>query len=282
MKRRIGAHVSISKGLRESLPKALRIGANCMQIFSSPPQSFTPPHFTDEECESFRKLALEVDIQPVFIHALYLANLSSDDEGLRVKSVKSLIADMIFCEKIGGAGVIVHTGSHKGRGFEVSLVETKKSLSEILAATPETSNLYLEIACGNAGKVGQNFQELKKLLEIGNSPRLRICLDTAHMFANGYAFDTQEKVDRLVQEIETNVGWHNVSCVHVNDSKVNCGGLRDQHENIGSGYIGRDAFRMLLNHERLKTLPLIIETPGFDDQGPDKQNLDILKSILEG
>jgi len=27
-------------------------------------------------------------------------------------------------------------------------------------------------------------------------------------------------------------------------------------------------------------LPLIIETPGFDGQGPDKKNLDILKSLI--
>lgn len=35
-----------------------------------------------------------------------------------------------------------------------------------------------------------------------------------------------------------------------------------------------------MTHPQLKHLPFIIETPGFDDEGPDKKNLDVLKSLI--
>jgi len=34
-----------------------------------------------------------------------------------------------------------------------------------------------------------------------------------------------------------------------------------------------------VNHKKTKNISFIIETPGFDGEGPDKQNIDILKSL---
>ena len=80
--------------------------------------------------------------------------------------------------------------------------------------------------------------------------------------------------------IAETIGWIEVECIHVNDSKVPLGSLRDRHENLGNGYIGKAALKLLLNSPDFNKLPLIIETPGFDDKGPDKENLDILKSLF--
>ena len=68
---------------------------------------------------------------------------------------------------------------------------------------------------------------------------------------------------------------------HINDSCDPFGSLRDRHENIGEGSVGIDVFRNIINHDKLKNIPFIIETPGFDDNGPDKKNIDILKSLIQ-
>ncbi|MDP4031022.1 MAG: hypothetical protein Q8P47_01920, partial [Candidatus Beckwithbacteria bacterium] len=54
----------------------------------------------------------------------------------------------------------------------------------------------------------------------------------------------------------------------------------DRHANLGEGKMGLKVLAEYVNHPLLKQLPLIIETPGFDNQGPDKKNLDILKSLV--
>lgn len=76
------------------------------------------------------------------------------------------------------------------------------------------------------------------------------------------------------------IGWTKVACIHVNDSKVPLGSLRDRHENLGKGFIGTGGLKLMLNSPDFNRLPLIIETPGFDDKGPDRKNLDILKSLI--
>jgi endonuclease IV len=68
--------------------------------------------------------------------------------------------------------------------------------------------------------------------------------------------------------------------MHVNDSKAEFGSCKDRHENLGEGFIGKKALALLLTSAHFNKLPLILETPGFDDKGPDKQNVDILKSLI--
>lgn len=279
---RIGAHVSINNGLLGALKKATDMGANCIQIFSSPPQSFVPPRIALRECVAFRKEAKKRDIQPIFIHAAYLINLASVQDRLRKLSITSLIDDLKLAEKIGAKGSIVHTGSHKGKGFAAVLSFVVSSIQQILAESPETTKLYLEITSGSKGKIGSTFEELQRMLAIVRNPRLGVCLDTAHLFAGGYAFDTGERIAELAKKIETSVGWQVVECLHANDSKVPFGSGLDRHENIGEGYIGKEPFTLLLHHPKFSQLPFIDETPGFDDKGPDKRNLDILKSLKSG
>lgn len=277
---KIGAHVSISKGLTAALDKVHDMGANCLQIFASPPRSFTPSHLSDQDCSAFKNKSQELDIGPNFIHATYLINLGSEKDQSRQLSVDSLKNDLMIADKIGAEGSIVHTGSHKGKGLLTVLPWVVDSIQKVLSDTPSNTNLYLEIASGGNGKIGITFEELQMIIDSVNNPRLGVYLDTAHMFAGGYAFDTEEKVEELYKKICDTVGWTRVGGFHANDSKVEFNSGKDRHENIGEGLIGKEPFRLLLNHAHFGRLPFVLETPGFDDNGPDKQNVDILKSLL--
>lgn len=281
MKRRIGAHVSVGNGLVEALEKVNSLGANCIQIFAGPPLSYAQSKFTDNDAVFYKKKALELDITPVFIHARYLINLASTKESLRQISIKTLIGDLIVAEKIGAKGVIVHTGSHKGLGFKKVLPLVKDSLEKILSQTPASIKLYLEVASGGNGKLGSTAEELHELCVLVSSKRIGVCLDTAHLFAGGVAFDTDANVAVLSKNIESTIGWDEIACMHVNDSKAEFGSFRDKHENLGEGFIGKSALKLLLNTKHFNKIPLILETPGFDGKGPDKKNVDILKSLVD-
>lgn len=280
MKHLIGAHVGVSKGLVAAAEKAAAIGANCMQLFASPPRSFAPSKFNVEDCLAFTKQTKSLGIDPVFIHATYLINLGSENPRLLESSIACLVDDLNIAGKINAVGSIVHTGSHKGKGLVVVLPTVAGAVESVLKQTPAQTKLLLEIASGGNGKISSTFEELQLLLERINSPRVGVCLDSCHMFAGGYAFDTTEKVDQLAHKIKTTIGWEKVWCMHANDSKFEFGSYRDRHENIGQGFIGKNGLALLLRHPKFGKLPFILETPGFEDKGADKQNIDILKSLI--
>ena len=88
---KLGAHVSIAGGFYKATEKAVKIGAQTIQIFGSSPQSFRVTDYADEELEKFSRLARENQIEPIFFHGVYLINLASDSESLYDLSIKSLI-----------------------------------------------------------------------------------------------------------------------------------------------------------------------------------------------
>jgi len=277
---KIGAHVSIAKGMPAALTKIEVMGANCLQIFSSSPRSFGTPKATSGDCSQFKKEATKLEIGPNFIHANYLVNLGTDKQRLLELSAQSLVTDLQFADQIGATGVVVHTGSHGGRGFATVVKPVAEVIKQILKKADGHAKLCLEITAGGKGRIGASFAELQQLLLLVDNSRLGICLDTCHMFAGGYSFDSLEKITQLSKTIDQTVGWSNIVCMHANDSKGEFKSHSDRHENIGAGKIGAMPFKLLLHDEKFKELPFILETPGFDGKGPDKQNVEILKSLV--
>ncbi|KKW28772.1 MAG: putative endonuclease 4, partial [Parcubacteria group bacterium GW2011_GWB1_52_7] len=81
--------------------------------------------------------------------------------------------------------------------------------------------------------------------------------------------------------LHKSVGIQNVVALHVNDSKTPFNSRHDRHENLGEGYIGIDGFRALAGEKRLHHAAWILEVPGFDGEGPDKRNIEILKNCFQ-
>ena len=130
-------------------------------------------------------------------------------------------------------------------------------------------------------KVGAWPEEMKIMLEGIGSDRAKICLDMAHSFESGLIekYDP-ENIKIFLDRWDKEVGLENVVALHVNDSKTIGGSHNDRHENIGEGHIGLGGFKNLAKEKRLWDKPWILEVPGFEDMGPDKKNVDILKSLF--
>jgi apurinic endonuclease APN1 len=274
---KLGAHLSISGGNHNALQKIVTIGGNALQIFSSSPRIWIDPDLNDEQIEQFTILKKSLGVDPIYFHATYLINLA-DSGRIGELSKKTLIEELRVAEKLGIKGSIVHTGSFKDANPDMLFPIIITNLQEILAQTPPTTLLILENA-GNK-KIGQKLDDLAKILEAIDSPRLRICLDTCHLFSSGYEFSTKEKLDSFLTFFDSLIGLEKLELIHLNDSRDPFASGRDRHENIGEGTLGIDTFKLVLNHPQLKNIPFIIETPGFDKKGPDKKNLDIVKSLL--
>lgn len=272
---RIGAHLSAAEGFPALFTRAKEIGANAMQLFSTSPRIWKPSELKEEDVRTFRALAEEYDVAPIYFHASYLINLASEEmTGERSKT--ALINELHKAALLGVRGSIVHTGSFKGGKEDYWVVVGR--IQEILDSTPEETLLILENS-GNR-KIGVKLEELGEIIrEVGN-PRVRVCLDTCHLHAAGYDIRTKEKLDEFLTYFDATIGADSLEVWHANDSRDPFGSFRDRHDNIGEGMVGREVFQLLLNHPRMKTIPFIAETPGFDGNGPDKKNLDILKSLI--
>ena len=63
------------------------------------------------------------------------------------------------------------------------------------------------------------------------------------------------------------VGLDELACIHLNDSKHECGTNKDEHAHLGEGHIGEDGVRAIVSHDALRDLPFVLETPHEDDRG---------------
>jgi deoxyribonuclease-4 len=140
--------------------------------------------------------------------------------------------------------------------------------------------VLLENSAGAGGTLGATFEDLAAVLDaLHGDPRVGVCLDTAHLFAAGWDLRTGDGVAAMVDAAARAVGWDRIRVFHLNDSLGALRSHRDRHQNIGEGLIGTDGFRAIVNHPRIRPLPGIIETPGFDNAGPDKKNLQRLARL---
>jgi deoxyribonuclease-4 len=72
-----------------------------------------------------------------------------------------------------------------------------------------------------------------------------------------------------------------LAAFHLNDSKKEFNSRVDRHEHIGKGHIGVEAFRLLLNDKRFWGLPSVLETPKGPDLAEDRENLTLLRSLID-
>lgn len=275
----IGAHVSSSGGLPKAVGRATDIGAEAIQIFVSAPQMWSFKDPPEEAVEGYRGAAIEASIGSTWLHGVYLTNLGAEDPAKLEKGVLSLTNYMRTAHRLGAAGVIFHPGSHKGVGLNGVFSQAIGAMTVVLEHSPEGPYLCLENSAGAGNSIGRNLEELAILMKGVGSDRVRVCLDTCHLFAAGYDIRTTDGLDRLFDEVDRTIGAENLVVIHANDSKKPLGSHLDRHENIGEGHIGEAGWEAILTHPRLQHLPFLLEVPGYEGQGPDARNVATMKRL---
>jgi deoxyribonuclease-4 len=277
----IGAHVG--GGLTGAVDKAREIGAQCMQIFIGSPQQWKEPTPADTDFHNFRSAAKKHDLGPWFVHGNYLVNLATTSPENLKKSVNNLYAALRLSERAGADGLIFHPGSAGEQPYEDAVKRVIMAIQIVLDEYDGNCKLLLEVCAGQGGTIGDRFSEFGDILKaMAYDKRLGVCWDTCHLFNAGYDVSSADGLERTVDEFEKEVGFEWLYAIHANDSKTPLGARRDRHENIGKGMIGEEAFARMLHHPALRPLPWILEVPGFENKGPDKKNIDIMKRLSGG
>ncbi|MEO8744203.1 MAG: deoxyribonuclease IV [Candidatus Dormibacter sp.] len=275
----IGAHVDSSGGLHLAFERAKAMGAEAIQVQPTPPGFWGSPKLDETRIAAFKEAAAKHGNPPIYFHAVYLINLAGDDPTMRSRSESTLAGYLKAADELGVNGVIFHTGSHKGAGFDARLPRILEHLRHVLErADPKSARLLIENNAGLGGCVGARFEEIARMLTELGDPRVSVCFDTCHAFASGYDERTPAEVSKTLDELDRVVGISHVEVIHCNDSVTGLGSNRDRHANIGEGQIGEEGFRALLHEPRLAKLPFILEVPGAGE-GPDAGQVEVLKRL---
>jgi deoxyribonuclease-4 len=108
-----------------------------------------------------------------------------------------------------------------------------------------------------------------------------VCFDTAHALAAGYEFRDAAHYAAMWDHFGAVIGLPHLHVIHLNDSRRDLGSHVDRHQHIGQGFVGLEAFRLLLNDRKLCRIPMILETPKGPDLKEDVENLALLRGLID-
>ena len=275
--------MSIAGGVGNAFLEGKRVNCDAIQIFTKSSRQWASKPYTKEEVSHFHHNRKETGIAAVVAHDSYLLNLASPDTAMRRRSITAFIDELERCEMLGVTHLIAHPGAHVGAGELEGIKIISKSLDQIHKARPGyAAQVTLEITAGQGSCLGYRFEQIAHMIDaVRESDRLRVCFDTEHAFAAGYDLRTKEGYDRTFSEFDELIGLKLLAAFHLNDSKKELNSRVDRHEHIGKGFLGLEAFRMLMNDRRFWGLPMCLETHKGPDLKEDRENLELLRSLID-
>lgn len=312
----IGAHTSTKDGIIEGIQYIQKIGGNTAQIFLGSNQSSSlkmKTKLTDEDCQEIKRY-LEINHFKLFVHAVYVLNLSSFPSSSKriAYAQNNVLYDLQWGYKMGIQGVVIHLG------FQKTLTEQEayeNMADNIYFIVKQSVNypvkILLETPAGSGSQIGTTIDLFCKLLEIIRDKfddkkefnnRIGVCLDTAHIFSSGYDIRTINKSDHYLNEFYSKLSKilkEPISLIHLNDSRAPLNSRRDIHTGIGEGYIFGEKSKTnnLKNPDKLEVLksiidfsnkykiPVVLETHGaghiksIKDDGKYQKEIIVLKNF---
>ncbi len=275
---KIGCHLSISKGFYNAAKVCKSIGGNTYQYFSRNPRGGAMKPLDLDDINKYLEYARDNQFTTLLCHAPYTLNAASLKEETREFALKVFKEDINLLEHFDNALYNFHPGSHVGQGVQTGIDKIVDILNQVIYPEMKTT-ILLETMAGKGSEIGSTFEELKCIIDrVKYNDKIGVCLDTCHIFDAGY--DIVNDLEGVLNEFDRVIGLNRLKAIHLNDSKNTLASHKDRHELIGKGNIGIDTFEKIINNERLKDIPMFLETP-VSTELEYKDEIDLLKSIYK-
>ena len=287
---RLGAHMSVTGGKYMALERGKELGCEAIQVFIRNVRSWSSKPLIQNDIDDFhtKKEEFKEEIWPIISHNSYLINLASIDNEKLEKSYISMLDELIKADQLGIDLENIHPGvipiSDKDEiSKKEALSQIANQLNKLIDETKSSKvRILLETTAGQGKGLGNKFHHLTTIIDkIIDKSRIGVCFDTAHSFAAGYDFTTKKKCDEMWNEFDDIIGLKYLFAFHLNDTEKDLGSRVDRHTHIGQGKIGKEPFGFLVNDEKFRDLPGIIETPKGKDMKEDLMNLATLRSLIK-
>lgn len=256
---KLGAHESVAGGIFKAIELAVRDECESLQVFVKSPNRWAAPELTPKDIQKYKELSAQFGVNNVAAHAAYLINLASTKTDVRDKSLICIKDELKRCDDLGIPYYVMHPGSSLDSDFNTGLLKICDGINDIYRDGEYRAMLLVESTSGMGNTIGGRLEHLQQICECVDCPdKVGVCLDTCHMYSAGY--DIAGDYDTVMDEVFTRFG-DKLKVFHLNDTKFGLGSRKDRHELIGRGFIGAEAFRLLVNDTRLSDVLGILETP---------------------
>ena len=273
--KKIGSHVSFSKTnkyLVGAAKEALSYEATAMMIYLGAPQNTKRAAKEEMFLEQYEKEYMHLmPKENILVHAPYIINPSSIEK--HQFAIDFLIKEIEIMNYLGLKQIVLHPGASTKFSREKSIETLVSSLKAILSKTKDVE-ILLETMSGKGTEIGYKFEELVEIIEKVESKRLRVCIDTCHMWDAGYDVNN---VSQLIEQMKKTRLLRYVSAIHINDSKNPMGSRKDRHANLNTGYINTDALKELISLDYFDDMIKVLETPYFEKKPIYKQEIKELR-----
>jgi deoxyribonuclease-4 len=280
--RRIGVHLSTAGGSWTAVDRAVEIGANTFQIFSSSPRMWRASLVKPADARKMRELRSRYGVGPVAIHASYLINVCSQTETVRANSVAAFRGEVERALALGAEFLVLHPGSWKGLTRDEGLRLAAESIERAVAGIDfagKDFRILIENTAGAEFSLGGKLEQVAELVErLRPCAPVAVCLDTCHIHVAGYDIVSDAGYAGTMRQVGAILGFDTVRVWHCNDAKAAFGSKLDRHQHIGEGTIGAAPFRRLLHDPRFAHCAFIAETP-VDEPGDEARNVAALKAL---
>ena len=254
----VGCHLSASAGNTAMIKTALSIDANTFAFFTRNPRGSRAKKEDPADVASAVQLLREHAFGSLVAHGAYTMNLCTADPEARAFAADILADDLRRMAALPGNFYNFHPGSHVGQGAVTGISQISAALQAAMAPNYPVTVL-LETMAGKGSEIGGRFEEIRMILDAVGRDDLGVCLDTCHVFDGGY--DIVNNLDGVLEEFDRVIGLDKLYALHLNDSMNSFASHKDRHACIGSGSLGVETFRNIVNHPALLGKPMILETP---------------------
>lgn len=249
----IGLHINLSNfnlTKTKNLLKSLKI--NIIQICFC-----EIPNLNNNKINKLTKFIKKNNLY-LYVHSNYSINLAQNWNNNSFH-INTILNELYNCNTIGVQGYILHIGNKMSLSTKTAIDNIVSSINYIHNKTFNYNvQLILETSSGQGTELCSDLHDFCDLYkQIGLYERVKICLDTCHMFAAGYDISSFSKINNLLN-LTNKLFQDNIVLIHLNDSKNKLGSKIDRHTN--NGFIGKKNLKYFYNYFKLKNVPCILET----------------------
>lgn len=246
----IGCHVQKLKTVALTLTGLQSVNHKPYQMFLSGPQN-TKIAMKDEDIAAAASVQQNTAVR-MYVHSPYIINLCHEPGTKEDYGVVCLQKNLQYANAMGLKGVVVHVGKSTDLALPVALENMRKNLVKAMEVATDNCPILLETPAGQGTETLTTYDDFVAFVESFNSTKLRICVDTCHVFATG-----QNPFEYIKKMTEKDPAL--LRLVHFNDSATPCGSCLDRHAFIGTGKIGYTAMKEIADYCITRSIPMLVE-----------------------
>jgi deoxyribonuclease-4 len=246
----IGNHIHKGKCVAGTIRELAPLRDRPFQMFLSGPQS-TKLAMKDEDIAAASAATVDTAVR-LYIHSAYIINLCQEPGTKEDYGVACLIKNLQYSVAMGLRGVVVHVGKSTTMELGAAMGHMRANLLRAIEHATDDCPILLETPAGQGTETLTLCEDFLAFVQSFASTRIRICVDTCHVFATGQ--DPLEYIQKLCT-----VDASLLKLVHFNDSSAACGSCLDRHAFIGTGEIGITAMTAIADYCRGHRIPMLVE-----------------------